>query len=201
MLKSYQKEFLKRIHELTKSITGLELLVIYGSYVRDELTSKSDVDFFALFHDHKTLEEGEEILYSILTEECDRELELPASLYAVSEKEDVDKSFFYSVLTEGFIITPAISQYLLKVVDPSPNVLFTYSMENLSPQEKVKINQILYGYTQKKKDKKYSYNGLLEHLDGERIRSGIMVSPDHEQDLERFLKTNKMNYRKKVVFV
>jgi predicted nucleotidyltransferase len=201
MLKSYQKEFLKRIHELTKSITGLELLVIYGSYVRDELTSKSDVDFFALFHDQKALEEGEEILYSILTEECDRELELPASLYAVSENEDVDKSFFYGVLTEGFIITPAISQYLLKVLNPSPNVLFTYSMENLSPQEKVKINQILYGYTQKKKDKKYSYNGLLEHLDGERIRSGIMVSPDHEQDLERFLKTNKMNYRKKVVFL
>jgi predicted nucleotidyltransferase len=201
MLKSYQKEFLKRIHELTKPITGLELLVIYGSYVRDELTSKSDVDFFALFHDQKSLNDGEELLYSILTEECDMEMELPASLYAVSEEEDVDKSFFYGVLTEGFIITPAISQYLLKVIDPSPKVLFTYSMENLSPQEKVKINQILYGYTQKKKDKKYSYNGLLEHLDGERIRSGIMVSQDHEQDLERFMKTNKMNYRKKTVFV
>jgi len=74
-------------------------------------------------------------------------------------------------------------------------------LENFFPQKKVKVNQILYGYTQKKKDKKYSYNGLLEHLEGERIRSGIMVSPDHEQDLERFLKTNKMNYRKKVVFV
>lgn len=201
MLKSYQKEFLRKIHELTTHIVGLELLVIYGSYVRDELTSKSDVDFFALFHDQKALNEGEEILYSILTEECDRELELPASLYAVSEEEDIDKSFFYGVLTEGFIITPAISQYLLKVLDPSPQVIFTYSMDNLSPQKKVKINQILYGYTQKKKDKKYSYDGLLEHLNGERIRSGIMVSQDHEHDVERFMRENNLNYKKKVIFV
>lgn len=200
MLKSYQREFLKIIHELATNINGLELLAVYGSYVRGELTSKSDVDFFALFHDQETLKKGEETLFNILTEECDKELELPASLYAVSEDEDVDKSFFYGVLTEGFLITPAISQYLLKVVDPSPKVLFTYSMEDLSPQKKVKVNQVLYGYTQKKRDKKYSYDGLLEHLEGERIRSGILVSQDHEHEIERFMRANKLNYKKKVIF-
>jgi len=154
MLKSYQKKFLDKIHQKTYDIKGLELLVIYGSYVRNELTSKSDVDFFAMFHDRKSLEKGEERLYNILTTECDVEINLPASLYAVSEDEGMDKSIFYGILTEGYMITPAISNYLLKIINPSPQVIFTYTMDELSPQEKVKVNQILYGYSQKKKDKK-----------------------------------------------
>lgn len=201
MLKSYQKKFLDEIHHKTRAINGLELLVIYGSYVRNELTAKSDVDFFAMFHDQKSLEEGEERLYNILTTECDVELNLPASLYAVNEDKTIDKSIFYGIITEGFVITPAISNYLLKIVDPSPKVLFTYSMEALSPQEKVKVNQILYGYSQKKKDKKYTYKGVLQDVQGKRVRSGILVPQEYESDLEMFMRSHKLRYQKEVVFV
>lgn len=201
MLKYYQKKFLGKIHEKTHHIEGLELLVVHGSYVRGEITSKSDVDFFALFYDKKNLEKGEEILYSILTEECDKEMELPASLYAVSTDEKMDKSFLYGILSEGFVIKPAISEYLLEIINPTPQVIFSYSMNNLSPQDKVKINQILYGYSQKKKDKKYVYEGLLEDMDGERLRSGIIVPQKYEAELERFMRSHKLNYKKKVVFV
>ncbi|MBM4241069.1 MAG: hypothetical protein FJ150_05350 [Euryarchaeota archaeon] len=200
MLKSYQKKFLDSIHQKTFHIEGLELLVAYGSYVRGELTSKSDADFFAMFHDHESLKKGEELLYNILTKECEIELKIPASLYAVSEDEDIDKSFFYGILTEGFLITPAISEYLVRIVNPAPKVLFTYSMEELSPQEKVKVNQILYGYSQKKKDKRYTYNGILKDLHGKRVRSGILVSQKYEEELESFMQSHKLNYQKKVVF-
>lgn len=201
MLKSYQKKFLNKIHQKTHQFKGLELLVIYGSYVRDELTSKSDVDFFAMFHDGESLKESEEQLYNILSEECETELELPASLYAVSEDDAIDKSFFYGILTEGFVITPAISNYLAKVVDPSPKVLFTYSMEELSPQQKVKVNQILYGYSQKKKEKRYTYDGILQDVKGKRVRSGILVPQRYEKDLEMFMRKHRLNYQKEVVFV
>lgn len=200
MLKSYQKKFLDKIHQKTHDIKGLELLVAYGSYVRNELTSKSDVDFFAMFHGPESLEKGEKQLYNILSAECDAEMELPASLYAVSEDEEIDKSFFYRILTEGFIITPAISDYLVKVVKPSPKVLFMYSMDNLSPQEKVKVNQILYGYSQKKGDKKYTYDGMLQDIQGKRVRSGILVPQEYESELERFMNGHKLNYKKEVVF-
>jgi len=139
MLKSYQKKFLDKIHQKTYDIKGLELLVIYGSYVRNELTSKSDVDFFAMFHDRKSLEKGEERLYNILTTECDVEINLPASLYAVSEDEGMDKSIFYGILTEGYMITPAISNYLLKIINPSPQVIFTYTMDELSLKRRLKL--------------------------------------------------------------
>lgn len=200
MLKSYQKKFLNEIHQKTHHIEGLELLASYGSYIRGELTSKSDIDFFALFHSPEDLKKGEEILYNILAEECETELELPASLYAVSEEENIDKSFFYGILTEGFLIKPAISEYLINIINPAPQVIFTYSMDNLSPQEKVKVNQILYGYSQKKKDKKYIYEGIIQDLNGERLRSGIMVPQKYEGELERFMRSHKLNYRKKVVF-
>lgn len=98
--------------------------------------------YFTIFLNFNYLFELENFGYinlnNILTTECDAEVNLPASLYAVSEDESIDKSFFYGILTEGFVITPAISNYLVKVVHPSPKVLFTYSMDALSPQEKVK---------------------------------------------------------------
>jgi len=200
MLKSYQKKFLDKIHHKTHDVEGLELLVVYGSYVRGELTSKSDIDFFAMFHNHVNLEKGEEQLYNILFAECEAELELPASLYAVSEDDEIDKSFLYGILTEGYVITPAISDYFVKIVSPSPQVLFTYSMDDLSAQEKVKVNQILYGYSQKKKDKKYTYNGMLQDIQGKRVRSGILVPQKYENDLERFMRSHKLNYQKRVIF-
>ncbi len=201
MLKSYQKKFLNSIHEKTFHIEGLELLAVYGSYIRNELTSKSDVDFFALFHDGERLKKGEGILYDILNTKCEEELELPASLYAVSEDEDIDQSFLYGILTEGFLITPAISEYLVQIINPAPQVLFTYSMDQLSSLEKVKVNQILYGYSQKKKDKRYNYDGVIQDLQGKRVRSGIMVPQKHEGELESFMRNHKLNYQKKVVFV
>ncbi len=194
-------KFLDKIHQKTHDIPCLELLVIYGSYVRNELTSKSDMDFFAMFHDQKSLEKREEQLYNILTIECDVEMNLPASLYAVSEYEDIDKSFFYGIVTEGFVITPAISSYLLKIVDPSPKILFTYSMDTLSPKEKVKVSQILYGYSQKKNDKMYTYEGILRDVQGKRVRSGILIPQKYENDLEMFMRSHKLNYQKEVVFV
>jgi len=51
------------------------------------------------------------------------------------------------------MITPAISNYLLKIINPSPQVIFTYTMDELSLKRMVKVNQILYGYSQKKKIK------------------------------------------------
>jgi predicted nucleotidyltransferase len=201
MLKSYQTNFLKKIHELTAPILGLELLVVYGSYVRGELTPKSDVDFFALFHDPEALEKGEETLFEILTEECDGDLELPASLYAVHEDETPDKSFFYGILTEGFMITPPIYDYFTKVMEPTPRVLYTYSMEALLPKNKVKVNQILYGYSQKKGDKRYDYGGLLKHIQGEKVRSGLLIPQEHELEMDRFMRENKLSFKKRVVFV
>lgn len=201
MLKSYQKKFLNNIHKKTHQIKDLELLAIYGSYVRGELTSKSDVDFFALFYSRESLEKGEDQLFNILSSECEIELELPSSLYAVCEEDDIDKSFFYGILTEGFLITPAISEYLIKIINPSPHVIFTYTMDELSPQEKVKVNQILYGYSQKKKDKKYEYEGILGDVKGKRVRSGIIVPQEYENELERFMRSHRLNFQKEVVFV
>ncbi len=154
-------------------------------------------------------------MHNILAEERETELELPASLYVVSE--DIDKSFFYGILTEGFLIKPAISEYLIRVINPSPQVLFTYSMDNLSPPEKVKVNQILYGYSQKKKDKRYTYECMIQDIHGERLRSGIIVlqkifyflwfenqrfsqPQKYEGELERFMRSRNLNYRKKVIF-
>ncbi len=67
------------------------------------------------------------------------------------------------------------------------------------------------------KDKKYTYEGMIQDLHGERLRSGIMVlqkifyflwfenhrfsqPQKYEGELERFMQSHKLNYRKKVVF-
>jgi len=74
-------------------------------------------------------------------------------------------------------------------------------MNELSPQEKVNVNQIFYGYSQKKKGKKYTYEGMLQDIHGKRVRSGILVPQKYENELERFMQIHKLNYQKEVVFV
>lgn len=46
----------------------------------------------------------------------------------------------------------------------------------------------LYGYTQKKEDKKYEYPGVLQEVDGERINQSVILVPeDGAQDIRDLL--------------
>lgn len=94
MLKSYQKKFLDRIHQKPYQLGCLELLVVYGSCIRGEITSNSDVDFFLPCFITRKISKKVKNTYTYSILKCEVELELPASLYVVGEDDDIDKLFF-----------------------------------------------------------------------------------------------------------
>jgi len=175
--------------------------VLYGSLVRGELTSKSDIDFFALFHDEQSLKSGEQKLTSILDELCEQEYKRTSSLHAVTHAAEVDRSFLYNVFREGVAINPLIETSVWDLFSLKPHVLFTYSLKQKAQLEKTKIDRMLYGYSQRKRGKTYSYKGLVDSLKAERFGNNLLVQLGRAEELREFFETHDIKFEQKTVFL
>lgn len=195
------KSFLQKVHERTRGIKGLELLVLYGSLVRGELTARSDIDFFALFHDERSLKQREKKLSSILDEACEEEYGRVASLYATSHEAEVDRSFLYNVFREGVAVSPLIETMVWDLFSLKPYVIFAYSLKNKPRPQKVKIDRILYGYRQRKGGKVYSYNGLVKGLGCIRFGNNLLVPLEKSEELKKFFDANDIRFKQRAIFL
>jgi len=175
--------------------------MLYGSLVRGELTPRSDIDFFALFHDEQSLKHGEQKLSKILDNLCEREYERTSSLHAVTHTTEVDRSFLYNVFREGVAINPLIETSVWDLFSLKPYTLFTYSLKQKAQSEKTRIDRVLYGYMQKKGEKTYSYKGLVGSLGAERFGNNLIVPLVRAEELRRFFETQGIKFEQKVVFL
>jgi predicted nucleotidyltransferase len=189
------------VHEATRGIEGLELLVLYGSLVRGELTPRSDIDFFALFHDEQSLKRGEQKLTSILEGLCEQEYKRTPSLHAVTHAAEVDRSFLYNVFREGVAINPLIETGVWNLFSLKPHVVFTYSLRQKVQSEKTRIDRVLYGYRQQKGGKTYSYKGLVDSLGAERFGNNLLVPLEKAEELRGFFEAHGVKFEQKTVFL
>jgi predicted nucleotidyltransferase len=195
------KSFLERAHERTRGIGGLELLVLYGSAVRGELTPRSDIDFFALFHDERSLKLGEQKLSELLDDLCEQEFNCTSSLRSVTHTTKMNRSFIYNVFREGVAINPLIETTVWSLFSLKPHALFTYSLRQKAQHEKTKIDRALYGYRQKKGKKLYSYKGLADSLEAKRVGNNLLVSLEKAEELRRFFETHRVKFEQTTVFL
>jgi hypothetical protein len=179
----------------------LELLVLYGSLVRGELTPRSDIDFFALFHDERSLKLGERKLSEILDDLCEQEYKRASSLHAVTHATEIDRSFLYNVLREGIAINPLIETSVWDLFSLKPHVLFTYSLRQKAQSEKARIDRMLYGYRQKKGKKTYVYKGIVDSLLAERFGNNLLVRLEKAEDLREFFEAHRIKFEQKTVFL
>jgi hypothetical protein len=175
--------------------------VLYGSLVRGELTSKSDIDFFALFHDEPSLNSGEQKLSEILDDLCEQEYKRTSSLHAVTHAADVDSSFLYNVFREGVAINPLIETSVWNLFSLKPHALFTYSLKQKVQSEKTRIDRMLYGYRQRKRGKTYSYKGLASSLGAERFGNNLLVPAERAEELRGFFEAHGIKFEQKTVFL
>ncbi len=195
------RSFLQRVHEVTRGIEGLELLVLYGSLVRGELTSRSDIDFFALFHDERSLKLGERKLSEILDDLCKQEYKRAQSLYSMTHVTEVDRSFLYNVFREGVAINPLVETSVWNLFSLKPHVMFTYSLRQKAQPEKVRIDRALYGYKQRKGGKIYSYKGLVDSLEAKRFGNNLLVPLERAEEFRGFLEARGIKFEQKTVFL
>ncbi len=172
-----QKEFKDLAFEFAKEMSGLNNILyvfLFGSVARGSADKKSDIDFCVI----TTNEDKQKISSTALDLEkkYDRNIQLVISRNFTK----LDDYFMSQLFKEGIILYG--KGPLIRVGSKCFNgyALFSFSLENLSQPEKMKIKRILYGYSTTKKGKKLyksSSKGLVLELNGLFVGRGAILIP------------------------
>lgn len=165
-------KFIKRIKE---EVPSIETAVLFGSMVRGDYDSRSDIDIM-LVSDSEHKDEINATISKIITEfHPHREIRT-----VLTNLHDYDEDYYQNVFREGkvlfgkVILTPdhlALKPYLIVSYDLSgkPNTL------------QVKISKKVHGYTSKKiiddKEKIYTYPGIEEKYGGKIVSKSAIILP------------------------
>lgn len=183
------KRILKKITKDLSEIPDLRLVVLYGSYARGEVTSRSDIDLFILT---TKLNTQEEIQNKVIGLESEVGRNIQPTIRTISELQKTDSGLLQNIFKEGKVLylrEPAEipSAALLQ---QKPYIIYSFRISKLSQRDKVRFNRSLY----EQKRKGYKYKGLLNELGGKKLSSGCVMVPNNQKEkIEKFFK--KLNVK------
>jgi predicted nucleotidyltransferase len=178
------KRILKKISKELSEIPDIKLVVLYGSFAREENTSRSDVDLLILTTKSRT---QEEIQNKVIELESEIGRNIQPTIRTISELQKTDSGLLQNIFKEGKILylrepTEIPSAILLQ---QKPYLIYSFRISKLSQKDKVRFNRSLYEQTRKG----YKYKGLLNELGGKKLSSGcVMVPNNHKEKIEKFFK-------------
>ena len=154
-------------------ILPLQAVVLFGSYARGDADKRSDIDLLLIFDKKSDIKKVENELLGLLDEF--RELPLVFSKRGKDEVSE-DLSFFYNVFREGYVLYKRPDSELLPaaISREKQAIIYTYGLDPLPHEQKLKFNAALFTHTVKKK---YRYVGLLERVHGEKLGNGAITVP------------------------
>ncbi len=166
-------------------IPNLITAILYGSVLKGEVHKKSDIDILLLFDTKGNPEVGREakaahLIASDISKRHDLQHSFSFVMYNVNRMRDADADFLRNVCKEGIVIWGRPDLDLMRKPSPSlrPKDLFSYSMRDLKPREKMAVHRALYGYRVEKTVKGRRYvneaKGLIEEH-GERLVDGVVM--------------------------
>ena len=178
------KRILKKISKELSEIPDIKLVVLYGSFAREENTSRSDVDLLILTTKSRT---QENIQNKVIELESEIGRNIQPTIRTISELQKTDSGLLQNIFKEGKILylrepTEIPSALLLQ---QKPYLIYSFRISKLSQKDKVKFNRALYEQTRKG----YKYKGLLNELGGKKLSSGCVIVPNnHKEKIEKFFK-------------
>ncbi len=212
------KKILNKIAKALSTIEDVKALVLYGSFARGEVTSRSDIDLFILTTEKKTLKEVQDRIIEI-EQETGRNIQ--PTIRTLEELQETDTGLLQNIFQEGKVLylreTADIPSAIL--LQQKPFLVYTFQLNNLTQKEKARFNRQLYpvrkkapvkGYRTRvrfnassklsngvyevtKKD--YKYKGLLQELGGQKLSAGCILVPHGEkQNIEKFFKRFKVTF-------
>jgi len=165
---SYKIEDITELGREISKISGVEAVVLFGSYARGDFDEGSDVDLLLVFQDKFSLEGGwrkitettakRHMFVQVVAMTVD-ELRL-SPLLSVALREG--KTLFS---TEGFSLQ-GLAKFKLYA-------LVSYDLRPMAPDSKVKFIQTLQG----RKSGKYTYKGMLLELGGFKVGRNCLMLP------------------------
>lgn len=181
---------LKKIVRELSGIEDIRAVILYGSFARNEATSRSDIDLFILTGEKRTQKLIEDKIIG-LEQQLGRNIQ--PTIRTLKELKKTDSGLLQNIFQEGKILylkEPAdISSSML--LTQKPQLIYSFQISNLSQNEKAKFNNEFYGRVKGK----YSYKGLLKEIGGQKLAPGCVFVPHMEkQKIEKFFKKFKVRF-------
>jgi predicted nucleotidyltransferase len=166
--------------------TGVEAVVLFGSYARGDYSEGSDIDLLVLFKTKADLEKKSTEIYGITAKSS-----LFFQVICMTLEELQSSTLLESVLRDGRILFSG--QEARKLLTPvyKPYALVTYSTANLNAKQRVVFSQRLEG----RRQKEYRYQGLIHKLAGYKVGKGVLMVPSVNLGaLAEHFEKNKIDY-------
>lgn len=182
---------LKKIVKELSEIKDIKAIILYGSFARGEVTSRSDIDLFILTTEKKTGREIEEKLFEL---ESKTGRNIQPTIRTTKELGKTDTGLLLNIFQEGKILYLKEPQDIPSslLLEQKPQLIYTFQISNLTQKEKVKFNNDFYGRVKGK----YRYKGLLAELGGQKLSPGCVLVPYTKRDkLERLFKKSKIKFK------
>jgi len=184
------KRVLKKITKELSKINDLRAVILYGSFARDENTSRSDIDLFILTTNKKT---QKEIQDRVIELESETGRSIQPTIRTIAELQVTDTGLLQNIFQEGKILylkEPAeIPSAVL--LQQKPHLIYSFQISSLSQKEKARFNRYLY----EQKRKGYKYKGLLQEIGGKKLSAGcVMVPYMQKEKIEKFFKKFKVKF-------
>lgn len=184
------KRVLKKITKELSKINDLRAVILYGSFARDENTSRSDIDLFVLTTNKKT---QKEIQDRVIELESETGRSIQPTIRTIAELQVTDTGLLQNIFQEGKILylkEPAeIPSAVL--LQQKPHLIYSFQISSLSQKEKARFNRYLY----EQKRKGYKYKGLLQEIGGKKLSAGCVIVPYMQKEkIEKFFKKFKVKF-------
>jgi predicted nucleotidyltransferase len=184
------KTLKKIVAELSK-IDDIKAIVLYGSFARKEITSRSDIDLFILTTDKNTIKEVQEKIIELerLTGQT-----IQPTVRTVKELQKTDTGLLQNIFQEGKVLylkeAPELPSAIL--LEQKPHIIYSFQLNDLDQNAKAQFNSSFYGRI---KDK-YEYAGVLSELNGQKLASGCVIIPNIEKSkIEKFFHKFKIKFK------
>ena len=185
MRKNYLEYLKSKCESFFKDSSVFEI-ILYGSYTKGKIDF-NDIDLLIIFQEtnlkHRT-NKAQELKNSIK-----ENLKKPVDVKTINLKELFDKNFLprKNVLIEGISLKDGIR--LSKKLGFEGRVIFSYSLKNLTHNEKTKFSYSLNGRNTK---------GLLKKTESKKLGRGVISTPiENSYIIESLLNKYNIDFSKK----
>lgn len=180
----------RKIVKTLSEVDDVRAIILYGSFARNEGTSRSDIDLFILTSEKNTFKEVQDSVISIETE-IGRNIQ--PTIRTLKELGKTDSGLLQNIFQEGKILylkEPAdIPSSML--LEQKPQLIYSFQISNLGQNEKAKFNNEFYGRVKGK----YSYKGMLGEVGGQKLSAGCVLVPQREKGkAEKFFRKFKVRF-------
>lgn len=201
---------IQKVIEQAPQMKKLVSIIVFGSVARGEADRRSDIDLLLVFdvpHDPEKGVEAKEVRRVVNSVE--RELvqfagkgdELRIQPVLARLKKIVETELYKRIAREGKPVWGMPIVVKAGALNLQPHVIFTYSLQKLSPADKNRVNRALAGRSTRKEYRGKEYyskqQGLLELCEAKKIGQGaILVHETKVRPFEEVFERFGVDYKK-----